>query len=574
VKATIGAIVDGGTSINYKTGDWREYRPVFLEKIAPCQEACPVGNNIPAFLKEVKNKRLDLAWQILMQENPFPSICGRVCFHPCEDACNRKIFDESVSINALERFVGDYGLHKGLTITKPKIQFEKPIAVVGSGPAGLSCAYHLRRLGYDVKIFERSSALGGMLRWGIPNYRLPEDILNREIDRILSLGVQVETGASINKDFFSAGLEEFAALFLAIGAQKTVSLGIEGEDLPGVFLGLQFLSNTRKKNRQEFGEKVVIVGGGNTAIDVARTVLRLGSQPTILYRRTQDEMPAVEEEVRESLLEGVKIEFLTTPVSIKNAGENKLQIECVRNRLGNPDADGRRLPVQLVDSNFMIEADNVILAIGESVETEIFPDNFQVTENGVYVDKLGATSIPGVFAGGDVVSGYRTVSHAIGAGKKAAASIDSFINKRDNNRLESAFLGNKGAISLGEYIQPLANNRRNDRVVKFEELNHAYFQKISRVKIPKVDEFQKRITSFAEVNLTVSSVQAISEAERCFQCGTCSLCEVCYTFCPDSALSRVNLYERFEIDYDYCKGCGICANECPSCLIEMVREEK
>jgi len=573
-KTTIGGTVIGGTSVNYKTGKWRESRPVFVSRMAPCREACPAGIDIQRFLWEARHQRFKKAWEIIMEENPFPSICGRVCGHPCEEACNRKEFDEPLAIHALERFVGDFSLENRIQITPPKTNRRESIAIIGSGPAGLSCAYHLRRLGYGVKVFERSTIPGGMLRWGIPDYRLPGHILDQEIEKIRRMGVTVETRVSHRKDFLRGCLKEFKAIFLALGSQKDRKMGIPGEDLPGVWSGLDFLREVKEKRSLHLGPQVTVVGGGNTAIDVARTALRLGSKANLLYRRTRSEMPAVTEEVDQALAEGVRIEFLTSPISISKVnGGKRFRVECVRNRLGDPGPDGRKNPIPISGSNFFIEMDNIFTAIGEAIEPCDLLDPLKWTEEGIAGDEWGRTKVPGIFAGGDVTAGPRSVSHAIGSGKKAALAIDAFIHGGDSEKIKPFLLGKKGGFSMAQTLNPPSSNHRNDQVVRFEVLKDVYFEHRPRKRNLQLVT-SERIKSFDEVNLGFTENMAVEEAERCFRCGECSLCENCYSFCPDSAVSWNDQQEIFEIDYDFCKGCGICANECCSHCMETVPEEK
>jgi len=574
VRTSIGAVVEGGTSLNYKTGNWREFRPVFVAGIAPCRESCPAGIDIARFIREVKSQQFDRAWRTIVEENPFPSVCGRVCSHPCEEACNRKEFDEPLAINSLERFVGDHGLKNAMMVAAPKAERRERVAIVGSGPAGLSCAYHLRRLGYGVTVLERSLSAGGILRWGIPEYRLPGTILDGEIERLSRIGIEIEPRVSLGTEFLADGLKDFSAIFLALGAQRELGLGIPGENSPGVVSGLDFLRGVNEGRPAELGKRVVVIGGGNTAIDVARTALRLGSRPTLIYRRTRKEMPAIPSEVEETRKEGIEIQFLASPVGITAQKGQGLRLECLRNRMGKSGPDGRRRPVPIEGSNFSIESDTIVVAIGAVGDPQGLTQFPQWTEAGIAVDEWGSTGLPGIFAGGDFTPGPRTVSHAIGSGKKAALAIDAFINGRDKDHAKSVFLGNRGSLSMEDWIQPSPMVGRSDRVIAYQDLNRLYFEPRPREGMPQIPNGAGRIASFDEVNLGFSGEIAIQEAERCFACGTCSLCENCYTFCPDGSLWREDPHEPFEIDYEFCKGCGICAHECPSRFIEMVREEK
>lgn len=574
MRTSIGAVVEGGTSLNYKTGNWREFRPVFVAGIAPCRESCPAGIDIARFIREAKSRQFDRAWRTIVEENPFPSVCGRVCSHPCEEACNRKEFDEPVAINSLERFVGDHGLKNAMTVATPKAERRERVAVVGAGPAGLSCAYHLRRLGYGVKVFERSPSPGGMLRWGIPEYRLPGTILDGEIERLRRIGIEIEARVSLGREFLADVLKDFRAVLLALGAQRELGLGIPGENSPGVVSGLHFLKEVKEGRPAALGKRVVVIGGGNTAIDVARTSLRLGSKPILIYRRTRKEMPAISGEVEESLKEGVGIEFLTSPVRISGQRGRGFKLECIRNRMGKPGPDGRRTPLPLPGSNFSIESDTIVVAIGEAHDPENLTQAVHCTEVGVSVDEWGSTAVPGIFAGGDLTPGPRTVSHAIGSGKKAALAIDAFINGWNKGQAKPVFLGSGESLSMEQWINPPPTAHQSNRVVTYEDLNRSYFEPKPRKGMPHISHMATRIRSFDEVNLGFSGEIAIQEAERCFACGTCSLCENCYTFCPDSSICRMDPHETVEIDYEFCKGCGICAHECPSRFIEMVREEK
>ena len=574
VKTTIGATVPGGTSIVYRTGDWREFRPTLISRIAPCREACPAGVNIQDFLWESRYEQFEQAWRILTEENPFPSICGRVCGHPCEGACNRKDFDAPLSIHAVERFIGDYGLERGLAARIPVPDLKKKIAVVGSGPAGLSCAYHLRRLGYRVTVFERTSRCGGMLRWGIPEYRLPQVILDNEIEKLQKMDIQIEMESSVPEDFLREGLREYAAIFLALGSQKDLNMGIPGEQLPGVFHGLEFLRRIKEGKTFTVGRQVAIAGGGNTALDVARTAIRLGSIPVLLYRRSREEMPALPEEVEEALKEGVRIEFLVSPISIHGMERKRLRIECLRNRLGEPGVDGRKSPVPIAGSNFSIEVDAVLSAFGETVASEDFLQPLARNEARISVNDWQATSMPGVFAGGDAALSEKTVAHAIGAGKKAALSIDAYIQRRSFDRLQPLLLGTSKSPSMAYRLCSPPEGHRIDQVVRFDDLNLYGSEHLPREQMPQRPAEQGRTRSFDEVNLGFDQEMVLREARRCFRCGSCSFCENCYVFCPDGAVIRKMKERIIDINYDFCKGCGICANECSSHFIDIVPEGK
>ncbi len=558
-----------------KTGTWRYLRPRFENKIAPCIEGCPAGQDIEqAMVLLGKGKYLE-AWELFTEENPLVGVCGRVCFHPCESACNRKEFDEPVSINALERFIADIAAKQGWRI-KDKIRptkMEKKIAVVGSGPSGLTCAYHLARLGYEVTIFEALPVLGGMLRVGIPEYRLPKKVLEDEIDQILELGVKVEVNCRLGGNLTWKDLQSYEAIFLAMGNLKSKKLDIPGEDLAGVVSGLDFLRDINLGKKTIIGKRIAIIGGGNTAIDAARSALRLGAKPIVLYRRTAEEMPALASEVQEAEEEGVEISYLISPVRIEGENGKVNKIDCVKNRLGPPDEDGRRRPIEIKGSNFSLEVDQVIRAIGEEADLQGLPKNLGFKEGMIITDERGGTKLKKVFAGGDITMQPRTVVHAIGAGKRAAIFIDCFLQKRKGEGLiDELRLGEKGSLSMKRYRQDVKDRQPlSQQTVRLRDLNLDYFTFKKRSKVPKL-KVQQRLNSFAEVNLGFPEEVALSEAQRCFNCGVCNLCDNCYIFCPDVAIRKDPQSGQNIIDYDYCKGCGICVAECPRHALVMEEE--
>lgn len=560
-----------------KTGTWRYLRPRFENKISPCNESCPAGQDIEKAIFLIGQGKYFEAWELFKEENPLIGVCGRVCFHPCELACNRGEFDEPVSINALERFLGDMASKQGWKVKKRvrEIKTGKRVAVIGSGPSGLSCAYHLARLGYEVTIFEALSVLGGMLRVGIPEYRLPKKVLEEEIDQILELGVKVEINCRLGQDLVWKDLQAFEAIFLAPGNQKSRSLGIPGEDLPGVMSGLDFLRDINLGKKIPLGKRIAIIGGGNTAIDAARSALRLGAKPIILYRRTQEEMPAFPSEVQEAEEEGVEISYLVSPVRIWGEGGKVRRLECVKNRLGPPDEDGRRLPLEIKGSNFTMEVDQVIRAIGEEADLEALPKNLGLKDGVIGIDERGATKLKKVFAGGDITSQPRTVVHAIGAGKRAAIFMDCFLQKKNPEGLiDDLRIGEKGTLSMKRYWQTEKEREPfSNKTVRLRDLNLDYFTFKKRTKMPKLKAGQ-RTNSFAEVNLGFTEEAALAEAQRCFNCGVCNLCDNCYIFCPEVAIRKEARSGKNIIDYDYCKGCGICAEECPRHVIVMEEERR
>jgi NADPH-dependent glutamate synthase beta subunit-like oxidoreductase len=430
------------------------------------------------------------------------------------------------------------------------------------------------RLGYEVRVFESSPEAGGMLRWGIPEYRLPKTIVDGEIGRLQKMGVKIETQVSLDKEFLEKGRQEYDAIFLALGSQKSRAMKIPGEDLPGIESGLRFLKEVRSGKKPFLGREVAVIGGGNTAIDVARTILRLGFRPILIYRRTYEEMPAISDEIEEALKEGVQMEFLTTLVSITPSEGQRLHLEGIKNRLAEPGSDGRRIPVPIEGSHWMIEVDYLISAIGETILSDDLLHPLAWTEIGIKVDEWGRTNLPGVFAAGDATPGPRTVSHAIASGKKAALVMDTFLRKESFDRISPLLLGNRGSLSFEQWFNPPPITHRNDEVVRCEELNVFYFERQAREEIPQLPKDGVRCSSFDEVNLGFSEKSAVQEAGRCFRCGMCNFCGNCYTFCPDSAVWKMEERKAFEFNYEFCKGCGICANECSSHFIDIVPEEK
>lgn len=532
LEMPLTAISLGEMSFN-KTGSWRYLRPLYGERLAPCREACPAGTDLPRVLSLISDGKFIEAYSLIKQENPLPGVCGRVCYHPCETACNRGKFDEAVSIQALERFVSDCFFEE-----RPKLRLNDgakspktgKVAIVGSGPAGLACAYFLAREGIQATIYEAESEPGGMLRVGIPKYRLPRDVLDREIEEITRLGVEFKTGVRVGRDLELEELKrEYDAVFIATGAHRSRPLKIPGEDEPGVRAGLEFLKAVNAGQPPEIGKRVLVIGGGNTAIDAVRTALRLGASPTIVYRRTRAEMPAVPDEIEEAEHEGIELVFLAAPRSIRRAGE-KLEVEFIRMELGEPDESGRRRPVPIPGSEFTLEADALLKAIGEEPELPSLPKGRE-----------------GLFIGGDAKTGPSTVVEAIASGKRAAYEIAR-------------------RLLQGKLEAPKPPTEK----IAFEALNLDYFAPLARTDPPRL-AVDQRIRSFSEVVGPLPLEGAVKEAGRCFSCGVCNCCDNCLVFCPDVAITRMN--GAYKVNLDFCKGCGICAQECPRGAISLVEEE-
>jgi NADPH-dependent glutamate synthase beta subunit-like oxidoreductase len=532
-----------------KTGAWRYLRPSYVTLRAPCSQACPIGQDISFYLTSLADEKPADVWKKILESNPFPSVCGRVCHHPCEGDCNRKEYDAALNINALERHLGDWGGKQGKIRTGNREKKKEKVAVIGAGPAGLSCAYFLAGKGYGVKIWEAMPEPGGMLRYGIPAYRLPRRILNQEIDRIESLGVKFDTGKRLGEDFGFEDLKSYAAVFLATGAWAENKPKIPGDDLKGVWHGLAFLREINFGKKIPLGKKVIVIGGGNTAIDAARVAWRLGSQVTVLYRRTKEDMPAIPSEVEEAEREGVKFIFNAAPVGFSGKSRKIQKVEWVRTKPGKPDASGRRSPVPIRGSNSRLQADSVICAVGERADLCCLQDKLATGNGLIAIDSWGRTNMPGIFAGGDAATGQGYVSSAIASGKKGALAIERFLR--------------------GENFGPTENGQK---IARFSDINLDYFPPSNRVQIPSIPPGERK-RRFQEVHKGLSKAKARIEAGRCFSCGNCIQCNVCLMVCPDVAISFAEKENRYVIDLDHCKGCGICSVECPRSAMTLEEEK-
>ena len=532
---------------------------------APCQESCPAGNPIPEFLYLAGDGRYNEALQTLLKENPFPGVCGRVCVHPCEADCNRSQYDESISIRAMERYVSDAASDQLPNLKPVQNRDSKKVAIVGAGPAGLSCAYFLSLLGHQVTIFETKKQLGGVMRWGIPGYRLPKSVLKKEIQRILNLPIEIKTGIRVGKDLSFDELTRFDAVFLSPGAGLNAPLSIEGGDLKRVWKGGDFLERINSKDKVTLGKETVVIGGGNTAMDVARSALRLGSKVTVAYRRTRNEMPAIQDEIVEAEEEGVGFDFLIQPVRVSLLRNKKLAVKFQRMRLRGLDRNGRPKAIPIKGKFITLEAGHLITAVGEQVDLSWIPQDF--IKSGLIEVNPSAK----IFAGGDAVDQPRTIVTAISAGKKAAISIDSFLRgDNDHEVLSKIRVGNKGFLSMEAYLQGRNNGRwpEGKEVVSYQQINTLYFESNRRVRRRKQNR-DRRLKYFSEVNLGFTSKEASFSASRCFSCGTCNYCYNCYFFCPEGVISLDPGQKTRTVDLDHCKGCGTCAKACPRSVVMM-----
>lgn len=527
------------SSLANHTGNWRTMRPVYVDHFPPCNQGCPAGENIQGWLYEAEEGKYEQAWRKIMEENPFPAIHGRVCYHPCETACNRGQLDEPVSIHAVERFLGDYAIEQGWQV-EAGVETGKRVLVVGAGPSGLSAAYHLARLGHAVTIIEAGPKPGGMMRFGIPQYRLPRNVLDAEIARIVAMGVSIHLNQKVENLEKTIKEGGFDAVFLAIGAHLSKRVDIPGRDAGRMIDALGFLKGMDGRAVPKIGRRVVVYGGGDTAIDAARTAKRLGAEETILiYRRDRGHMPAHDFEVEEALEEGVLTRWLHT---IRQVDNTTLTVEEM-----TLDEQGRPQPTGRIET---LEADTVILAVGQDVDAGFLEDvpGLDISSDGVIqVNASMMTGREGVFAGGDMVPAERTVTVATGHGKKAARHIDAYL---------------RGS----EYRKPSPNT-----VAAYDRLNTWYYTDADKNRQPYLDLARRR-ASFEEVVGGLDTDTALLEARRCLSCGNCFECDTCYGVCPDNAIIKLGPGQRYEVNYDYCKGCGVCAEECPCGAIDMVKE--
>ena len=532
--------LDPGSSLANRTGSWRTVRPEYVDRLPPCNDACPSGENVQGWLFHAESGHYEDAWRLLTQDNPLPAVMGRVCYHPCETACNRGQLDECVGINAIERFLGDEALRRRWKFPAPPPATGKHVLVVGAGPSGLSAAYHLARHGHAVTIREAGPVAGGMMRFGIPKYRLPRDVLDAEVRRIVDLGVRIELNSKVSDVQEAMRAGPFDAVFLAVGAHIAKRAYIPAGSAAKMLDAVSVLRGMERGEKPLLGRRVVVYGGGNTALDVARTAKRLGATDSIIvYRRTREKMPAHETELEEALQEGVLVKWLST---IKQAGEASITVEKM-----TLDARGNAQPTGEFET---LEADSVVLALGQDVDLSLLDGvpGLEIHDGVVKVDETMMTGHPGIFAGGDMVPGERTVTVGIGHGKLAARNIHAWLE--------------------GErWMHPPRNE-----IAGYDKLNTWYYSDAPKAKQPVLDTIRRQST-FEEVVGSFDESTAQFEARRCLSCGNCFECDNCYGVCPDTAVIKLGPGRRYQFNYDYCKGCGLCVAECPCGAIRTVPEE-
>ena len=532
--------LDPGSSLANHTGTWRTVRPEYVNRLPPCNHACPAGENIQGWLFHAEAGEYEQAWRVLTRDNPMPAVMGRVCYHPCETACNRGTLDACVGINAIERFLGDEALRRGWKFEPPLSPTGKRVLVIGAGPSGLSAAYQLARLGHSVSIHEAGPLAGGMMRFGIPKYRLPREVLDAEIQRILDLGVKLQLHTKVTNVVETMRKGHFDAVFLAVGAHIAKRAYLPAGSAGKMLDAVSVLRSMEGEDKPLLGRRVVVYGGGNTALDVARTAKRLGAEESIIvYRRTREKMPAHESELEEALQEGVLVKWLST---IKQAGETSITVEKMA-----LDEKGMAQPTGEFET---LDADSVVLALGQDVDLSLLQGvpGLEIEDGVVKVGPDMMTGHAGIFAGGDMVPGERTVTVGIGHGKLAARHIDAWL---------------RGTT----WVHPASHE-----LASYDKLNTWYYSDAPKSQQPVLDLIRRQST-FEEVVGSFDPETAQFEARRCLSCGNCFECDNCYGVCPDNAVIKLGPGRRYEFNYDYCKGCGLCVAECPCGAIRTVPEE-
>jgi NADPH-dependent glutamate synthase beta subunit-like oxidoreductase len=526
------------------TGSWAEEQPYRQQWEPPCSHGCPAGNDVRGFLEEMAHERIDEALAVLLETTPFPSICGRVCAAPCMEACNRAELDGAVNVRELERHAGDHGTVE-IAAAEPR---DECVAVVGSGPAGLTAAYHLGRRGYRVSLYEGDEELGGLLRTGIPEYRLPEQVLDRELQRILDLGVEVHTGFQVDRAGVFGLAQCHDAVLIATGLQELRGLQLGTAGAEAVMQGIDFLDRVHRNEMRVDDEEVVVVGGGNVALSAARSALRLGAESVrMVYSQDLGDMPAITEEIERAIEEGVILDFLTQPIrlvaAVSGNGGGSQRLVCRRMERGRADESGVRRPREVEGSDFELSCDRVILALRQSPDLSVFPEGSEVREG---EQLIGLLETP-LFAVGDFVTSEGTVAGAIGSGRRAALHVHESLSGEPLGREEAR-----------HWV-----DRRRDEVIHADNLRLHLFEKQAAERGSALMPWE-RSWNFQEV---YQGLPDLEQAKRCLSCGACGECDRCVTYCPEGAIKRVG--HEFVFDYSSCDGCGICAAECPRSVMFM-----
>ena len=550
--ASMPPIWTTGWTEDLNTGTWRNDIAVHQRRPAPCHGACPVDGEIPQWIRQVQEKNVHGAWLTLMEHNPIPAAIGRTCHRPCEGVCNRQEYDGAVSINALEQYVGDMAIRERWTFPAPDLKLAQKVAIVGGGPAGLSCAFQLRRKGFQVTIFDANPELGGVLRYGVPEFRLPRSVVAAEAARIVDLGVKVVPGRRISAADLDELQKEYAAVFVAFGAHKPKRLPQFRKEDPRAIDAIDFLRDVKEGAPIALGPRVVVIGGGSVAMDCAASAIRLGSTVRVIAVETRDTMPAEQGEIQDVIDEGGAL-IDGAMVKTAEGASGGFRLGCVKAVLDPAAPAGMIVPLEVKGTDFQLEAETVILAVGQDPELADWEAGIRTSRNMVAIDERHMTSRAGVFAAGDVASSVRFVSTAVGDGKRAAQSIARYLGQ--------AQAGNDEAAAQAAQVS-------------FEDINTFYFSAAESSERNKLDA-RARNANFSEIRLGYTAEQALSQSDRCFTCGSCTECDNCFYFCPDMAIAKdPSSALHYRVLNQYCKGCGSCVTECPRGAMIMREETK